>query len=626
MAKKVIRRKKTFSGKSKKFGAAVGRREQRHSRDNFPPALGIVQIEKTPRGIRYNVQPTSRGPGAVLPLMVDLQKHALADGMLIRYRRKGGQAQILEIVAPSLASGALHRIAAEEHNLPTDFSAATLEECADMVVPAPGKYRKDIRDLPLVTIDGETAKDFDDAVHARPDPSSKNPGGWIITVAIADVSHYVHPGSALDEDAFKRGNSVYFPDAVIPMLPETLSNNLCSLRPHEDRACLAVEMVISDDGHLKRYTFFRGLMRSVARLTYTYVQNLLDSSELQKKDAVLYDTIVHPLHKAYKVLAKARAHRGSLEISSKEHEFFFDEVGDLSHVTYRQSVTAHNLIEELMILANVAAATALEKAGKGCMYRVHDHPEATRLMALYSFLQNTIFKMPRILKPTPHDFNALSAKSKSSPYAQVIQDWIMRTQSQAYYSPNNIGHFGLGLERYAHFTSPIRRYADVLVHRALVALCDLGDGGFDLDLYPDLSELGIQISRLERRAVEAERETISRYLALYHQVNMGKVVPGVISGMNKAGFYVRLMPDPGEGFIPVRTLTDDFYTFDEISQMWFGRRTRKVFRLGDPIQVRITEANPLSGKITLAHVGQQEPRSKESRPRPPRKAHKGRRG
>jgi ribonuclease R len=385
------------------------------------------------------------------------------------------------------------------------------EAQANAAKPVTLGKRTDLRDLPLVTIDGSDARDFDDAVFAEADGDAKNPGGYRILVAIADVAHYVRPGDALDTEARKRGNSVYFPDRVVPMLPEALSNGLCSLRPDEDRACLAVEMVIDARGQKVKHRFMRGLMRSSARLTYEQVQAAADGGEA----GIVPEGIIEPLYGAYRLLLAARNERGALDLDLPERKVVLGDDGKVASIEPRERLDSHRLIEEFMVLANVAAAETLEAKRRPCMYRIHESPDPEKVEALKEYLQGLDLPFGTSGVIRPKTFNELLAKVRGGIHETIVNELVLRSQSQAVYSPDNIGHFGLGLRRYAHFTSPIRRYSDLLVHRALIDAHGFGKDGLGEIEMESFNETAEHISMTERRAAAAERSAISRYVAAY---------------------------------------------------------------------------------------------------------------
>jgi ribonuclease R len=524
------------------------------------------------------------------------------------------RARVVERLGRTGEARSVSRIAIAAHGIPNDFPQAALAQAQEAGPATLGK-RTDLRNIPLVTIDGEDARDFDDAVHATPDTDPKNPGGWKLLVAIADVAHYVREGDALDKSARERGNSVYFPDRVVPMLPEELSNGWCSLRPDEDRPVMAVEIVIDAEGQKKQHHFLRGLMRSAARLTYERAQAAMDG----KTDAVtalLLEPVIQPLYGAFRALLKARTARGTLELDLPERKVLIDSNGEVQKIEARDRLDSHRLIEEFMIAANVAAAEALEKRRWPCMYRVHDQPDPSRVEALREFLEGLDLRLPRGQVIRPRHFTQLLEKAKRTPYADMINSLVLRSQSQAVYSPENLGHFGLALQRYAHFTSPIRRYSDLLVHRALIAAYNFGDDGLDREV-KGFKELGDHISATERRAAAAERESVDRYTAAFLSKRIGEIFSGRVSGVIRAGLFVALDETGADGIIPVSTLPNDFYDHDEARHALVGRRWGQVYRLGDRVQVRLVAAQPLTGGITFELIeggGQDQPPQPAGRP------------
>jgi ribonuclease R len=451
--------------------------------------------------------------------------------------------------------------------------------------------RTDLREIPLVTIDGADARDFDDAVYAEKDGE-----GWKLLVAIADVANYVKHNSPLDREAIKRGNSTYFPDRVVPMLPEALSNDLCSLKPHEDRACLAVWMWVGADGKMVKHQFVRGLMRSKHRLTYEQVQSAWDG-----KDASLAP-ILTPLYGAYKSLLAAREARGTLELDLPERKAELDEKGRIKSLSLRQRLDSHKLIEEFMILANVAAAEALEAKSLGTLYRVHEPPSMAKLEMLKPFLESMNINMPAGKNLRPATFRAILEQVADTPVSSLVSMVVLRSQSQAIYSPDNRGHFGLALSRYAHFTSPIRRYADLVVHRGLIRAYKLGEGGLSDDELADLQKIGEQISDTERRSAAAEQNAMDRYMALYMEKQVGAVFSGFINGVTRFGLFVELDETGADGLIPMNMLNDDRYDHDEKHHCLIGQRTGRTIKLGARARVRLAEANGLSGSLVFEPI------------------------
>jgi ribonuclease R len=531
-------------------------------------------------------------------------------------RRMGlPQAKIVERLGDTADPRSISLIAIHEAGIPTVFPPEAIA-VAEGAQPVELGERTDLRDIPLVTIDGADARDFDDAVWAEPDSDPENPGGWHVIVAIADVSWYVRPGEALDEEARRRGNSAYFPDRVVPMLPEALSNELCSLKPDVERACLAVHMWLDAEGRKRRHRFVRGLMRSAARLTYEEVQNAADGRP-DAKTRPLVETIIKPLYGAYRALDRERRKRGTLELDLPELRVVIGSDGHVEKIAPRARLDSHKLIEEFMIAANVAAAETLEQVRQPCMYRVHDAPDPARVEALRQFLEgleDAGLTLPRGQSIRPRQFNQLLHKAEDTAYGPVINELVLRSQAQAVYAPVNIGHFGLALTRYAHFTSPIRRYADLLVHRALVAGLNLGEGGLPPVEPADFAATGEQISQTERRAAGAERSATDRYLVAFLADKVGATFSGRIVGATRAGLFVRLNETGADGLVPMRSLPNDFYVVDENRHRLVGRRWGRVFTLGDIVTARLAEADTVTGSLVLEIV-ETEDGAREARPR-----------
>ncbi|MGZ5861769.1 MAG: ribonuclease R [Methyloceanibacter sp.] len=486
-------------------------------------------------------------------------------------------------------------IAVHAHGIPDTFPDAALRE-ADAAEAPDLKRREDLRHLPLVTIDPHDARDHDDAVFAEVDPDPNNKGGWVVIVAIADVAAYVRPGSALDKEARSRGNSVYFPDRVVPMLPERISNDLCSLKESEARACIAVRMVFDQHGQKKGHRFFRALMRSAASLSYSQAQGAIDG-RTDDVTGPLLDPVLRPLWGAYGSLARARAERGPLELDLPERKILLDEAGRVRGVVSPPRLDAHRLIEEFMIAANVAAAETLEAKRTPLIYRVHDTPSKEKLAALGEFLATLGLKLPKGTTLKPAQFNHILTETRGSPAAELVGEVVLRSQAQAEYSPSNFGHFGLNLRRYAHFTSPIRRYADLIVHRALVRALDLGDGGLTDAEMSELAAIAESISATERRAMLAERETADRVIAAYLADRIGASFPARVSGLARTGLFVRLAETGADGFVPASSIGNEFYYHDEVRQALVGEDTGTAYQLGDPVEVRLVEAIPSAGAL-----------------------------
>ena len=491
---------------------------------------------------------------------------------------------------------AVSMIAIHAHGIPHMFSSEALAE-AEAAKPADLKGREDWRQLPLLTIDPFDAKDHDDAVYAEPDPDPSNRGGHIVTVAIADVAHYVRPGSALDREALDRGNSVYFPDRVVPMLPERISNDLCSLKPSVDRAALAVRMIIAPDGHKRSHSFHRILMRSAARLHYQQAQDAFDGNP-DDTTAPIKEAILDPLYAAYRAVKRARDARGPLDLDLPERKILLNADGTLDRVIVPQRLDAHRLIEEFMILANVAAAETLERANIPLIYRVHDEPSLERVEALRDLLRTLDMSFPKGAVLRPSMFNTVLAQVKGSDTEILVNEVVLRSQAQAEYSAENYGHFGLALRRYAHFTSPIRRYADLVVHRGLIRALKLGDGALpDEADVKSLNEVSARISAAERRAMAAERETVDRLIAHHLADRIGAVFEGRIAGVTRAGLFVKLDETGADGFIPARTIGDDYFQYHEDRHAMIGRSSGETYRLGDTVRVKLVEAIPVAGAL-----------------------------
>jgi ribonuclease R len=504
---------------------------------------------------------------------------------------------------------AVSLIAIHAHDIPQAFSPSSLRD-AEAAKPATLEGREDWRAVPLVTIDPPDAKDHDDAVHAEPDPDPNNKGGYIVNVAIADVAFYVRPGSALDRDALMRGNSVYFPDRVVPMLPERISNNLCSLVPGEPRGALAVRMVIGNDGRKRSHSFHRVLMRSAAKLAYAQAQAAIDGRP-DDTTGPLLDPILKPLYAAYGLVKIARSERDPLDLDLPERKILLHADGTVDRVIVPERLDAHKLIEEFMILANVAAAEMLEKKGLPLIYRVHDEPTQEKVHNLQEFLKTLDLNFAKAGALRPAVFNRVLAQVKGEDYEPLVNEVVLRSQAQAEYSAENYGHFGLNLRRYAHFTSPIRRYADLVVHRALIRALGLGEGALPPDeTLETLSEVAAQISVTERRAMKAERETADRLIAHFLADKIGVSFQGRISGVTRAGLFVKLSDTGADGLIPIRTLGTEYFNYDETRHALVGSRSGAMHRLGDVVDVRLVEAAPVAGalRFELLSEGTVQPR------------------
>jgi ribonuclease R len=548
----------------------------------------IVPVDKKAQGREVMVAEADRN-GA--------HEGDLVSGALLRASQFGlPQAKVREVLGSLKSEKAVSLVALHAHNIPHEFPREVLAE-AEAAKPVGLSGREDWRDLPLVTIDPPDAKDHDDAVHAALDPDPENAGGFLVTVAIADVAAYVRPGSGLDREALKRGNSVYFPDRVVPMLPERISNDLCSLRQGEPRPALAVRMVVGADGRKTRHSFHRIMMRSAARLSYQQAQAAIDG----RPDDVtgpLIEPILKPLWAAYAALGRARDKRGPLFLDLPERKIILNAEGQVDRVLVPERLDAHRLIEEFMILANVAAAEALEKANSPLVYRVHDEPSLEKMRALGEVLASVGHKLPKAGALKPALFNGILRQFAGSEHEPFINEVVLRSQAQAVYAAENLGHFGLNLRRYAHFTSPIRRYADLIVHRALIRAFGFGDDGLPAGTTTEqLSKIGEEISAAERRAMAAERDTIDRLIAFHLADQIGATFTGRISGVTKSGLFVKLAGTGADGFIPAATIGADYYRYEERQHALVGDRTGETYRLGDTVEVKLVEAAPIAGAL-----------------------------
>jgi len=589
----------------------------------------IKVIEKKPARILGVLYDTGRG-GRLAPIdkkqreltlepddMGDAQDGELVEVEVKRTGRYGpAKAKVVSRIGSMESERAISMIAIYAHGIPHEFPKAVLK-AADKAQPVTSlDGREDWRELPLVTIDPADAKDHDDAVHAEPDTDPDNEGGFIATVAIADVAHYVRAGSPIDIEAEKRGNSVYFPDFVVPMLPEQLSTDLCSLREGEDRPAMAVRMVFDRTGRKKSHSFHRVMMRSAAKLSYQEAQAAIDGHPSDKSGPLL-DTVLRPLWDGYACLMKGRDAREPLDLDLPERKILLKPDGTVDRVITPDRLDAHKLIEEFMIQANVCAAETCQKADLDILYRVHDSPSQEKLAALRDFLTTVDMKFPKVGNLRPAQFNGILRKVAGTENDHLVNEVVLRSQAQAEYTPQNIGHFGLNLRRYAHFTSPIRRYADLVVHRALIRAGRLGSDGLADEDMGRLQELGGELSAAERRAMAAERETVDRLIAHWLVDHVGATFNGRIVGVTRAGLFVALDDSGADGFIPISTIGADYFHFDESARSLVGSRTRVRYRLGDRVEVRLVEAAPIAGALRFELLG--EGRYQGGKSRPPKK-------
>jgi ribonuclease R len=561
--------------------------------------LGIFRSDPSGGGRLVPVDKKALGRELTIPphATADAQDGELISADVAKQGRYGlAVARVKERLGSLKSERNVSLIAIHAHGIPHVFAPATLAE-AEAATPAPLEDREDWRQIPLVTIDPIDAKDHDDAVYAEPDPDPKNRGGHVVVVAIADVGHYVLPGSALDREAMERGNSVYFPDRVVPMLPERISNDLCSLKPAVDRAALAVRMVIGADGRKRSHAFHRVMIRSAAKLNYQQAQDAIDGRTDDITGPIL-ERVIAPLYDAYRCALKARSERGPLDLELPERKILLKPDGTLDRVIVPERLDAHKLIEEFMILANVAAAETLERAGIPLIYRVHDEPGLEKIEALRELLKTFDIGFPKGSVLSPSLFNAVLAQVKGHEAENLVNEVVLRTQSQAEYSAENYGHFGLALRRYAHFTSPIRRYADLIVHRGLIRLIKRGRGALpDSADIASLNEISARVSAAERRAMKAERETVDRMIAHHLVDRIGSTFEGRIGGVTSAGLFVKLNETGADGFIPARTIGDEYFHYDEARHALVGRHSGETYRLGDAVTVRLAEAIPVAGAL-----------------------------
>ena len=585
--------------------------------------LGVIR--KSRHEVR--VEPVDRRSKDSL-LLSDREGADLRDGDLVLAQIGGAadrphgprRGKVLEVVGREDDPRAASLVAIHTHGLPMGFSDAVEAESL-AAQPPTLKGRTDLRDLPLITIDPLDARDHDDAVYAHADDDPANPEGWVVWVAIADVAAYVRTGSALDREARDKGNSVYFPDRVEPMLPERLSAGLCSLREGEARACMAVRMVFDSQGRKRAHRFVRGLMRSAATLSYEQAQAAIDGLP-DEVTGPLLEPVLAPLWAAYAVLKIGRDRRSPLDIESAERRILMNPDGEVASITPRQSLEAHKLIEECMIQANVSAAETLEQRRTPLIYRVHDAPSAEKLQALADFLATLAMPWNKGEPPRTPSFNRLLAETRGGPHGEIVNEVVLRTQMQAIYSAENIGHFGLNLDRYAHFTSPIRRYADLIVHRALIRALGLGDDGLtDADI-GQLKETAEHITVTERRAMAAERDAVDRYVAAFLQEHVGATFEGRITGVTRFGLFVRLLQTGADGLIPVSSLGDDYFVHDDQQHALVGERSGVRWRLGRSVSVRLREATPITGGLLLEMLS--EPEAADQTARRPRLGLRGR--
>ncbi len=597
----------------------LGRLTETAGHDHQYEARLIRRIGTNPKRILGVIRVTA-DTGRILPIDKGADRewavsardlNGASDGELVEAEQVGPKdrmglpkARVVERLGDPSAPRSVSLIAIHQLGIPNDFPQKVVEE-ADRLPEASPEGRLDLRHLPLVTIDPADARDHDDACWARADDDPDNPDGHIIWVAIADVAHYVRPGSALDTEARKRGNSTYFPDRVVPMLPERLSADLCSLHEGVDRPCMAVEMKISQTGEKLSHQFHRAIMRSRASLNYEEVE-AARLGDLNDRTEPLLDTCIMPLYAAYSCLTQERDRRQPLNLDLPERRIELDPKGRVTSVRFKDRLDAHRLIEEFMILANVAAAEELAPRRQPLLYRVHEEPSPEKLDALREVAQGSglVLAKGRVLK-TAH-LNTLLDQAAGTDHAELINLTTLRSMTQAYYAPENLGHFGLALRQYAHFTSPIRRYADLIVHRALISVIGAGPDRLTPDEIEVLEATAQHISETERRSMAAERETTDRYLAAYLSDRVGTEMTGRISGIARFGAFVKLDETGADGLIPIREIGREFFHFDRDSQTLMGADTGTVIGVGQRATVRLTEAVPVTGGLQFELIELEE--------------------
>jgi len=579
--------------------------------------LGVLRQE----GTRFWLTPVEKKERRELPVG-DVGDGEAGDLVLCEVSGRGPRvtARVDAVLGDPFAPKSFSLIAIHKYELPHAFSDSAIEE-AKRVAKLPLGEREDLTHLPIVAIDPADARDHDDAIWAERDEDEGNKGGWKAIVAIADVSYYVRPDSVLDKAARSRGNSVYFPDRVVPMLPEELSADICSLKEGADRAALACHLTIATDGTVKSWRFTRAKIRVAANIAYEDAQAAIDASQEERVDVSspvcwmpevegpvrkeLVEKALKPLWACWRALFAARNKREPLELDLPERQVVLEEKGRIESVAPRERLDAHKLVEDFMIAANVAAARALEAKKAPIMYRVHEPPSREKLEALKDYLETfgIEFTLGQVIKPAT--FNRILERVGESDSRPEIMEQLLRTQMQARYAPDRLGHFGLALATYAHFTSPIRRYADLLVHRALVSAYRLGDGGLPPADAEKFEEIGEQISRLERRAMEAERETVDRYVAAYLSDQRGQVVMCRITGVQPFGFFATVVDFGGDGLVPISTIGDEYFRYDQKAQQLVGEETGTAYRQGQKLKLRIAEADPVSGSLRFEMPDQQ---------------------
>ncbi|MCT7945368.1 MULTISPECIES: ribonuclease R [Shewanella] len=592
-----------------------GRREARLVRLIQPRSAAIVGRYHVDSGMAFVIADDKRITQEILVANEDRNGARQGDVVVVELTRRPGRfvkaaGKVTEVLGKQMAPGMEIEIALRNYDLPHTWSPVIekkLRRIPDEVTDADKVGRVDLRHLPLVTIDGEDARDFDDAVYAE----KKAGGGWRLWVAIADVSYYVRTDSALDTEARARGNSVYFPSQVIPMLPEKISNGLCSLNPHVDRLCMVAEMTVSAKGKLSGYKFYPAVMYSHARFTYTQVAEMLEGGPIAPEHEALFPHL-QCLQSLYLALDEQRAERGAIAFETMETQFIFNEQRKIDKIVPRGRNQAHKIIEECMILANVSAAKFVKKHKGEVLYRVHEAPSEQKLANFKEFLAERGLTMTGGLEPTPSDYQNVMLQIADRPDAELIQVMLLRSMRQAIYTPDNEGHFGLALEEYAHFTSPIRRYPDLVLHRVIRYLLakERGeatekwtqDGGYHYQL-DELDQLGEECSTTERRADEATRDVSDWLKCEFMQDHVGDTFEAVIASVTSFGLFVRLNELFIDGLVHISSLGSDYYQFDPMRQRLIGEHTGQVYQVGDPVTVKVAAVNLDDRQIDLVMLG-----------------------
>lgn len=619
-----------FLGRTEERGAGHAAHVMKKLAKGSEQILGVVQEGENGRLWLKSVDKRERFDTAIR----DLGEAKPGDLVLAEMSGNAARktAKVNAVLGDPFAPKSFSLIAIHKFGIPNEMPEAAEEEAGRVSdLPVTADHREDLRHLPIVAIDPRDARDFDDAIWAAP---AEDGNGFDIIVAIADVSYYVRPGSALDREAMKRGNSVYFPDLVVPMLPHALSSDKCSLRAGEDRAVMACHLKIDKSGQVKSWRFTRAVARIAANIPYEDAQAAIDG----KMENPLLDTALKPLWECWRLLAKARNKRAPLELLLPERRITLDEQGRVTGVAVREQLDAHRLVEDFMIAANVAAAKALEAKKSVLIYRAHEEPSREKLAALKEYLKTfgIDFALGQVVKPST--FNAILEKIIDEEIRPQIMEAVLRSQTQAYYGPTNVGHFGLALGSYAHFTSPIRRYADLVVHRALVTAYDLEmpapklkgvqpETGLSAAAIAKIAATSEAISRTERRAMEAERETTDRYVAAYLSAHVGEIVEARITGVQNFGFFATVEAIGGDGLVPISHLGHEYFHFDEAARLLVGEKTGTEYRTGQRLPLRLAEANPVSGSLRfeLPEGGSYAP-SRMERPKKGGKYKAGKRG